>query len=133
VPSVRRQIRIAAPPGEVWAVLADPASISKWWPGITGATVDGAVRTVTLASGLAVEEEILDQDHDRRRLRYRAKLPVLRHHLATVDVEADGDGTLVTYVTDIEPDPMAFVFGGASGAALEGLRRLVEEGVATRG
>ena len=131
--TVRRHIRIAAPPDRVWGVLRDPVSISQWWPGITAATLDGKTRMVTLASGPTVPEEILTLDDDQRRLQYRLTLPVVSHHLATVDVLDDAGGSLVIYGTDIAPDAMALVFGGASGAALDGLKRLVEEGVSANG
>ena len=131
--TVRRHIRIAASPERVWGMLRDPASISQWWPGITAATFEGTTRTVTLASGPSVPEEFLTLDDDQRRLQYRLSLPVVSHHLATVDVLDDPDGSLVIYGTDIAPDAMALVFGGASGAALKGLKRLIEEGVSANG
>ncbi len=131
--TVRRHIRIAAPPDEVWAILRDPVSIARWWPGITAATHEGNTRMVTLASGPSVPEEFITLDDDQRRLQYRLQLPVVSHHLATVDVLDDHAGSLVVYGTDIAPDAMALVFGGASGAALEGLKRLIEEGVSANG
>ena len=45
-----------------------------------------------------------------------------------------GDGTsLLVYGTDAKPDVMALVLGGASGAALEGLRDLVEASTPANG
>lgn len=131
--TVRRHIRIAAPPDEVWGVLRDPVSIARWWPGITAATHEGNTRMVTLASGPSVPEELLVVDDDQRRLQYRLHLPIVSHHLVTVDVLDDPEGSLVIYGTDVTPDAMALVFGGASGAALEGLKRLIEEGVTADG
>ncbi len=63
----------------------------------------------------------------QRRFQYRVTSPLLRGHLGTIDVFDLGDGTsLVSYATDCEPDAMALVIGGAAGAALTELRRLLE-------
>ena len=53
--------------------------------------------------------------------------PFLRHHLGTIDVHDLDDGTsLVVYATDAEPDTLALVIGGATGAALRELRCQLE-------
>ena len=38
--SVRRQVRIARPPDEVWALVGDPARIAEWFPGWLGAACE---------------------------------------------------------------------------------------------
>jgi uncharacterized protein YndB with AHSA1/START domain len=126
--TVRREVRINCPAGDVWALLGDPAAIPKWFPGIVDATVDGTTRVITTASGLPIPEEIVTIDALQRRFQYRVKLPVVRSHLATIDVFDLGDGTsLVSYGTDAEPDTFALVIGGATGPALEQLRELLEK------
>jgi uncharacterized protein YndB with AHSA1/START domain len=40
VPTTRVKRTIAAPPGAVWKVLADPHSIPRWWPRVS--RVEGA-------------------------------------------------------------------------------------------
>ncbi len=125
--TVRREVRIACPADEVWALVGDPAAIAKWFPGIVDATVDGTTRVITTGSGLPIPEEIVTVDHLQRRFQYRVKLPVVRHHLATIDVFDLDDGTsLVSYGTDAEPDTFALVIGGATGPALQQLRTLLE-------
>lgn len=126
--TVRREVRIDAPADEVWAMLGDPAAIPKWFPGIVDATVDGKTRVITTASGLPIPEEIVTLDPLLRRFQYRVQLPVVRSHLGTIDVFDLGDGTsLVSYGTDAEPDTFALVIGGATGPALEQLKRLLEK------
>jgi uncharacterized protein YndB with AHSA1/START domain len=124
--TVRRHVRIARAPDEVWDVLRDPASVERWFPGVVAAEVDGSQRVVTLASGMPMTEQIVTIDDDLRRFQYRLTTPVITEHLGTIDVIEDGDGSLVVYSTDIEPPPMAYVFSGATAAALAELRRLVE-------
>lgn len=125
--SVRRQVRIARPADQVWAVVGDPARIPEWFPGIESATVEGTTRTVVTAAGLALPEVIVTNDPLQRRFQYRLEIPVLREHLSTLDVFDLGDGTsLACYAADADPATMALVIAGAAGAALEHLRVLLE-------
>jgi uncharacterized protein YndB with AHSA1/START domain len=127
--TVRREIRIARAADDVWAVVGDPASLPRWFPGIVDAQVDGDTRVVTTASGLPMPETLVTIDAIQRRFQYRLDAPIVRHHLATIDVFDLGDGSsLVAYGTDAEPDTLALMIGGASGAALVQLRRLLEDG-----
>jgi hypothetical protein len=125
--TVRREIRIRRPPEDVWAVLGDPGTIHEWFPGIVASSVEGDVRTVTLGSGLPLPERIVTNDPILRRFQYRVEGGLFRNHLGTIDVLDLGDGSsMVVYSTDAEPDVMALVIGGATGAALHELRRQLE-------
>jgi hypothetical protein len=127
--TVRREIRIHAPAEEVWATIGDPGTIHEWFPGIVASTVEGTVRTITLGSGVPLPEDIITNDPILRRFQYRIAGGLFRNHLGTVDVLDLGDGTCLTvYSTDAEPDVMALVIGGASGAALHELKRQIEAG-----
>ncbi len=48
------------------------------------------------------------------------------HHLATVDVLEDGDGSLVVYGTDVRPDELGETILGAITAGLQGLKEYSE-------
>ncbi len=125
--SVRRQVRIACPPEEVWAIVGDPGRIAEWFPGIVSATVEGSSRVVQTGSGMAMPEEIVALDPLQRRLQYRITAPMVREHLSTLDVLDLGDGTsLVVYSADASPSTMALVIAGAAGNALEHLRSMME-------
>jgi hypothetical protein len=125
--TVRRELRIERTPDDVWAVVGDPGTIHEWFPGIDASTVEGDLRTVTLGSGLPLPERIVTNDPILRRFQYRVEGGLFRHHLGTVDVLDLGDGSsMVVYSTDAEPDVMALVIGGATGAALHELRRRLE-------
>lgn len=127
--SVRRQVRIARPADEVWALLGDPLRLPEWWPGIVDAQVDGATRVVTTAAGLPMPETILTSDRLQRRFQYRITAPMFREHLSTLDVLDLGDGTsLAVYSADADPATMALVIAGAAGAALERARQILEGG-----
>ena len=127
--SVRREVRIACPPDEVWAWVGDPARIAEWFPGIVSATVaaDGGTRTIVTGTGLPMPEQIVTNDPLQRRFQYRITAPMFREHLSTLDVIDIGDGTsLVVYAADAQPSTMALVIAGAAGNALENLRSMLE-------
>jgi uncharacterized protein YndB with AHSA1/START domain len=125
--TVRREVRVERPADEVWAVVGDPAALPVWFPGIVDAKVDGDSRVITTASGLPMPERIVTIDALQRRFQYRLESPIVRNHLATIDVFDLGDGSsLVAYGTDAEPDTLALVIGGATGAALAELKRVLE-------
>ncbi len=125
--TVRREVRIARPPAEVWAYVGDPGRLAEWWPGITSCTVDGSSRVITTGSGLPIPEQILTVDPLQRRFQYRITGSLFREHLSSIDVIDLEDGSsLVVYAVDAEPSTMALVIGGAAGNALLHLRDLLE-------
>lgn len=127
--SIRHQVRINRPADEVWSLVGDPARIPEWFDGIVACTVDGDRRTVTTATGIDMPEEILVHDDRQRRFQYRVDVGLFTYHRGTIDVIDLGDGTcLATYATDADPRAMALVVGGASKAALEHVKALVEAG-----
>jgi uncharacterized protein YndB with AHSA1/START domain len=127
--SLRREVRIAAGPDEVWAWVGDAERLPQWWPGIIAAAVDGDTRTITTGSGLPMPERILVVDAIQRRFQYRITAPLFREHTSTIDVHDLGDGTsLVVYSVDAEPSTMALVIAGAGGNALQHLKTILENG-----
>lgn len=125
--SVRRQVRIARPPAEVWDLVGRPERIQEWFPGIASSTVEGDTRVITMGSGLPMPEQILTNDPLARRFQYRITAPIVREHLSTIDVIDLEDGTtLVVYSADAEPSTMALVIAGAAGNALRNLRSILE-------
>lgn len=130
--SIRREIRIDAPVDDVWPLVGDPGRIHHWFPGIVACTVEhtdvGVVRTVTLGSGITLEEHVVTNDPIAHRFQYRIVGGVFKEHLGTVDVIAlDATSCIAVYSTDALPDVMALVIGGATGVALENIKSLAEE------
>ena len=125
--SVRRQVRIARPPDEVWERIGDPARVAEWFVGITSATVEGTKRVIVTGAGIPMPEEIVTLDPLQRRFQYRITAPMFTEHLSTLDVHDLGDGTsLVVYAADAVPATMALIIAGAAGNALEHLRTTME-------
>ena len=50
----------------------------------------------------------------------------LELHLGTVDLLADGDGSLVIYSTEVSPDDAKPVFDAAIASGVEGLKAYLE-------
>lgn len=126
--SLRHERRVAASPDELWRVVTRLDSLPEWFPGVVSCVVDGHHRTVTLATGIEMPEEILVNDPLRRRFVYRITSPLYRCHLGVIDlIEVGERDTLCVYSTTAEPDVLALLVAGASVGALEGLARLVEK------
>jgi hypothetical protein len=123
--TVRRHTFIDASAESVWAVVGDPARLHEWFP-IVGCEVKGSKRWIDLASGLRFEEDIVTLDHDLRRFQYSiVNNPIIKKHLGTVDVIADGpDRCVVVYATDLDPEVMALIIAGGAGAGLDRLHEL---------
>lgn len=132
--TLRAHARIHRRADEVWAVVARPERISEWFPGMVDARVEDGVRSITLSSGIPLFEQIVTLDHQLRRFQYKVTGPMpIRFHLGTMDVIDDGPAEggpscVLVYSTEIEPDPLAFVFDGAITEALANLARMLDAG-----
>ena len=125
--SVRHHVRIRRAAADVWDLAGDPARLHEWFPGITACSVEATARTITLASGQRLPEEIVVRDPINRRFQYRITAPLFIFHRGTIDVVDLGDGTcVVSYATDADPRTMALMIGAGSAAALDELKRLME-------
>jgi hypothetical protein len=125
--SIRHERRINAPADVVWDVIARPASIAEWFPGVVKATMEGSIRTITLASGIEMPEEILTVDAVQRRFAYRITAPLYRFHLGVIDIiELAESDSLCVYSTTAEPDTLALIIAGGTIGALGEIQRLSE-------
>ena len=128
--TMRREVWIDGSADAVWALVGDPAAVTRWFPGMVDVRLEGDRRVITLRSGLPLEEEVVTVRPDLRRFQYRLLGPLpVQHHLASVDVIPDGDGRcVVVYSTDVEPSALVYILDGAVGEALESLKHVVEAG-----
>lgn len=127
--SMRREVVIGVDADAAWGVVGRPDQLHRWFPGIVDCHVDGDVRTVTLGTGLTLDETILTHDPLQRRFQYRITGGFFTEHLASLDVIAlDDTSCLVTYASDAAPAAMAVVLGGATASALAELKRQLEAG-----
>ena len=128
--TVRNHAFIARPAADVWAVIADVGRIHVWFPAFSGSSMAGNERTVVLATGLPIVEQIVLVDHEQRRLQYQVRPNgLIADHRATVDVIADGPARCVlVYSTDLAPNPLVLTFGSGIGDAVANLAQLLETG-----
>src|SRR4051812_31145416 len=121
--TIRKEARINRSADEVWKVVSDAGNMD-WFPGVESSSLTGTTRTVTFSGGITVEEEIVTNDDELRRLQYRivgGAMPV-EFHLGTVDVIEVGEGSLLIYSTDVQPDGLAKPMRASIGAAADGLK-----------
>lgn len=126
--TLRQHTFVEASADRVWTLLRDPAGVTTWFPQMESVTVDGDRRTITLASGLPLEEEVVTVRDDLRRFQYRLLGPLpVSYHLATIDVLPDGEHRcVVVYSTEVVPHALAFILEGAVHDALARLTELME-------
>jgi hypothetical protein len=129
--TVRYERRIAAPADIVWDVYHRPETIHLWFPGVTSCSMDGNIRTLNLANGIAMPEEIMTIDPVLRRFQYRVTSPLYRFHLGTIDTIAlSDDECMLIYSTTSDPDVLALVIGGGTYHAMNEIARQAEARVA---
>ena len=125
--TIRRDIHIACPPDDVWALVGDPARLHEWFP-VKDCRVEGTKRWVTLPTGIVFEEDIVVVDDRSRRFQYSiVNNPLIKDHFGTVDVIDDRHGhTILSYSTQCTPNVLALVTAGASGEALRNAKKILE-------
>jgi hypothetical protein len=112
VASVRVEVRIGLPAGEVWEAVADVGAVHRrLLPGrVADARVDGDVRTLTMPGGAVIRELIVAVDHEERRMAYSVvegqRMPITYHH-AAFQVFAEGVDCRLVWTTDVLPHAMA--------------------------
>ncbi len=117
-------VTIDAPPDAVWAKIGDFGGLSEILPAIESIRLEGNDRVFAMG-GNEARERLLSRDEATRTLVYAIVegIPVERH-LATITVEAEGEGAKVTWAYEVEPAEMAPVLQGAYQGLLTNLAGL---------
>jgi carbon monoxide dehydrogenase subunit G len=131
MPSIHKEISLAASPDAVWDVVREVGAVhTRFAPGfVTDTAMDGPdARIVTFANGFVAREVIVDVDAARRRLAYSVRSERLAHHNASFQVLAEGAGTRLVWIADVLPAEAAVTVGAmmdegitAAKQALDGL------------
>ena len=115
---------MGAPPDEVWEKVGDFGGIAEYFPGIESCRLEGDDRVIGLF-GMEIRERLLARDDASRSLTYSVVAGVpIDSHRATITVEAEGEGSKVTWTYAVTPDEMAAVFGDTYKSALDSLENL---------
>lgn len=136
MPTVRRSRPLAAARPEVWRTVSDPGQLPVWWPrvvrveGISGSG-DRFTEVLRTDSGRDLRADFTVVERDKpSRWRFVQEIgdgpfeKVLRHSETLIELESDGDRTLVTIEVERRLRGMGrlggFLFRGAT-------RRHIEE------
>ena len=112
--SIRKEVLLEAPAGEVWSAVRDVGALHvRLVPGfVTDCRLDGDARIVTFASGIVAREIIVGLDDGARRLAWTAAGGRLAHHNASAQVFAEGPQRCrLVWIADLLPDEMAGAIG----------------------
>ena len=128
MPSIHKQIHLAATPEAVWDVVRDIGAVhTRFAPGfVVDTTLEEGARVVTFANGFVAREEIVDIDETRRRLAYSARSERLSHHNASFEVTPDGDGTRLIWTADVLPHAAAVTVGAMMDEGVGAIARAFE-------
>lgn len=129
--SIRREIRISAPPDHVWAALRDWGAVhTRLAPGfVVDARLEGDDRVVTFFNGATVKELFVALDEDDRRLVWAVHdNPLgLRHYNSSAQViAADDGGTRFVWTADFLPHELAEQQAEAMERGLDAIRTALE-------
>lgn len=108
--SIRKEVDVGVDAAKAWAALRSVGEAQKvFGPVLTGARLDGDMRTATFANGMVVHERILDVDDAHRRVAYAATdAPGVAYHHASMEVIDRGPGQCrFVWITDVLPHEAA--------------------------
>lgn len=121
------EVHIERSPDDVWALIQDFGGLDTWMPGIDACELDGDVRKLQ-TMGMEIHERLVSQDDAARTQSYsivQGPMP-LEHHLATLSVEPDGDGSRFTWAYEVRPDDLAAVFAGIYDGSAQAVKAQLE-------
>jgi uncharacterized protein YndB with AHSA1/START domain len=133
VPRARRRRTIAAPPDEIWRVVADPYHLPRWWPGVERveeASEDAWTEVFRSRRGKTVRADFTRVEAERPRvLRWRQEVEAspferfLAEAVTELRLEPEGEGTRVELSSRQRLRGLArlggLLFRGATGRQLD--------------
>jgi carbon monoxide dehydrogenase subunit G len=126
--SIQRELRVGTPPAQVWDAMSDVGRLhERLVPGfVTDCRLEGDERVVTFANGLTARELLVDIDPARKRVAWSARSERLRHHNASLQAFADGNGTRLVWIADLLPNEMAPAVGAMIDQGIAAMKRAFE-------
>jgi carbon monoxide dehydrogenase subunit G len=107
--SVKVSERVEATADQVWDLFRDFGGIQRYSAGFEKVEVEGAgigaVRTITLPGGAALQERLEAFDDTSRRLQYAiigGPIPV-ENYLATIEVKDEGSACRIDWSANFDP------------------------------
>jgi hypothetical protein len=127
--SIRKEIPLNVTADRVWDVLRDVGAVHRRLAPefVLDTRLDGDSRIVTFANGLVARELIVDVDDNTRRVAYSVVGGEPKHHHASMQVFADGDGrSRLVWITDLLPNELAPTIGGMMEQGSAVMKRTLE-------
>jgi hypothetical protein len=94
---------------------------------VTDTRLEGDIRVVTFANGMTARELIVDIDDAARRLVWAVVEGRPRHHNASMQIFADGEGaSRVVWIADLLPNELATPIGAMIEQGLGAMKRRLE-------
>jgi Polyketide cyclase / dehydrase and lipid transport len=123
--TIVREIQIAASAERVWDAVRDVGAVHRRLvPGlVVDVILEPALRHVTFANGLVLDEVIVSVDDSIRRVAYTA-LNRAKHHQASMQVfPEDKDRCRFVWITDVLPNEIAAKFAAVMDQAIPIIER----------
>jgi carbon monoxide dehydrogenase subunit G len=130
MPTIRKEMPVAAGIDSVWAAFRDVGAVHRLAPGfVTDCRMEegGAARIVTFGNGMVAREVIVDVDDAGRRLAYAVVGGRLTHHNASFEVIDDGPGRCrVVWRADLLPAELKPAVEGMMEQGMLAMQRRLE-------
>jgi hypothetical protein len=134
--SIRKEIVIDVGVEPAWAALRRVEAPHRLFaPVLTGAEMQGDVRTVHFADGMVIRERIIDVDEEHRRVAYAVVDPQgMTYHHASMQLDIAGPGRCAfIWITDFLPAEAAIALQPLIERGAAALKQNLEQaGVAPR-
>jgi hypothetical protein len=132
--TIRKEIRTAARPGDVWDAMRDVGALhTRLVPGfVTDTRLEPDARIVTFGNGMVVREAIVTIDDDERRLVWSVSGTSLTHHNGATQVfQAPDGGAHVVWTADLLPNEAADTIDAMMDQGMAAMKRTLD-GLAER-
>jgi carbon monoxide dehydrogenase subunit G len=123
----KAEVTIDRCPEVVWALVGRFEGLDEWMPGIDACEMDGDVRKLQ-TMGMEIHEQLVSLHEEDRSISYsivHGPMP-LEHHLATITVTPEGDGSKLTWAYEVHPDEMAAAFGPVYEGSAQAIKQRLE-------
>ncbi len=123
----KAEVTIARTPEDVWALVGQFEGLDTWMPGIDSCEMDGDVRKLQ-TMGMEIHEQLKGRDESARSISYsivQSPMP-LEHHLATITISPDGDGSRLEWTYEVRPDEMAAAFAPVYDGSAQAVKAQLE-------
>ena len=117
-----------APSDLVWNVIGD-ISRCDWVPGVDSIELDGNKRIFKMSGMGRLVEEIIECNDEQMELSYSAveTMAPINHHLAKIKLTSQGNNTLFTWITEIDPPEFADAIKQGMLASLDELDKVLKK------